>query len=109
MNKIVGFLCAWGNAKIISSTIENHLKICDELIVCVSAHHPDFFKFEDKTLDIVKSHNVKILEHKVRILEVDPPLGVMSCDHFKCGILNEMINQSDLSAGDIIMICDVDG
>ena len=99
--RVVGFLCAWGNANIISSTIENHLKICDELIVCVSAHHPAFFKFEDNTLEIVKAHNIKILQ-------VDPPSGVMSCDHFKCRILNQMIEQTGVGKDDIIMISDVD-
>lgn len=98
--KVVGFMNAWQCSSMIEHSIENHLKICDELYVSVSSHAKKFDCLEDDTLEKVKKYNVNIVNYK-RASETN-------CNVSKCHILNNMIRDSELHVDDVIMICDAD-
>jgi hypothetical protein len=105
--RVIGLMCAWACEDWINPAIENHLRICDEIYVNISAHHHLFNKFRDKTRLYANkkwegNKDVKLMEGS-GVNKRDDVAGVA-----KARILNRMIYESHAKPGDILMICDTD-
>lgn len=64
MSKLIGLITAWGAEPFIEPAIKQGLEYCDELLVCVSANHDEYYKYEDNTMEICQKYGnqIKLIE-----------------------------------------------
>ena len=68
MSKLVGLITAWCAEPFIEPAIKQALEYCDEVVVSVGVHQPNFRRFEDGTMDIVQKY-----KNDIKIVDTVPP------------------------------------
>ena len=100
--KTVGMFTAFGCAEWAVRALENHLNICDEILVSIQAHDDCMVQFADDTYERIAIEFAN--DQRVKII---PKIAVRgNINTVKCVILNEMISYTEV--GDILMLCDAD-
>jgi hypothetical protein len=100
--KTVGLFTGWGCEEFAVRAIENHLRICDTMLVSIQEHDDSMLEFGDSTYERVAIE----FANDPRVKIIPKVFGRGRIDSVKCMILNEML--SYVSTGDIVMLCDAD-
>jgi len=101
MSQIIGIITAWGCQDWIRPAIQQAIKYCDEVNVCVNAHSDNLLKFEDDTFSVVEefSRDINIIEFNKQATHLE----------IKSKILNQCLEESRyFDIGNWVWILDAD-
>jgi hypothetical protein len=108
MPKVIGLMTAWAAEDWIVPAINNHLKICDEMIIASVPFHPKFVALDPMAKTLEKLTDTFYSNKKITIMPFRACKASDGNESFKCEILNRMLQVQLPDQGDILMICDVD-
>jgi len=104
---IYGLFSAWGCQGMSVMAIENHLRICDKIFVCIQSYNPSYDHLGDGTAGAVQERWGD--DDRVTILPPGPPhTGKEPYGKPRCNILKRLLAEASPVDGDVIMICDAD-